>query len=267
MPVGIARVDEAAEAFTEDTLLDGRVLLRQPRKGNRAGVDGLILAASVPAAPGDHVVDFGAGSGVAGLAVAARVSDINVTGVDNDPAMVALAADNYARNGANGRAVMLDLCAGASVRKAACETTGLEAATVDRVLANPPFDLEGTVRTPPTGAREAAHVAGPDLLDTWSRAAAALLKPRGTFTLIQRAAHLEIVLAAFKDRFGDLVVRPVHPRADEPAIRVVVTGTKGRRGRLSLAPPLILHPPRTGAATEATYTVDADAVLRGMAAI
>ena len=41
----------APEDFTEDHLLDGRVALRQPRQGFRAGLDAVLLAAFIPAKP------------------------------------------------------------------------------------------------------------------------------------------------------------------------------------------------------------------------
>ena len=47
--------------ITEDTLLDGAVILRQPAKGYRAAIDPVLLAASVQAGEGEWVLDLGAG--------------------------------------------------------------------------------------------------------------------------------------------------------------------------------------------------------------
>src|SRR6478736_1511110 len=49
--------------FTEDAFLGGRLRLRQPRSGHRAGHDAMLLAAATPARSGDRVVDLGAGDG------------------------------------------------------------------------------------------------------------------------------------------------------------------------------------------------------------
>jgi tRNA1(Val) A37 N6-methylase TrmN6 len=59
--------------FTEDAFLGGQLRLRQPKSGHRAGHDAMLLAAATPARAGDRVVDFGAGVGAAGLAVARRI--------------------------------------------------------------------------------------------------------------------------------------------------------------------------------------------------
>src|SRR6202795_4248300 len=63
--------DPAGE-FTEDAFLGGRLRLRQPKSGHRAGHDAMLLAAATSARAGDRVVDFGAGVGAAGLAGAKR---------------------------------------------------------------------------------------------------------------------------------------------------------------------------------------------------
>ena len=60
---------------SEDTLLGGRVRLRQPVAGYRAAIDPVFLAAAVPAVPGDRALDVGCGAGAAALCLAIRVPD------------------------------------------------------------------------------------------------------------------------------------------------------------------------------------------------
>ena len=52
--------------LTEDALLGGRVRLLQPSRGYRVAVDAVLLAAAVDAAPGERVLDLGAGVGCGG---------------------------------------------------------------------------------------------------------------------------------------------------------------------------------------------------------
>ena len=75
---------------TEDAVLGGRLILRQPRRGHRVGHDAILLAAAVSALAGDQAVDLGAGVGAAGLALARRVEGLAVTLVEIDPALAAL---------------------------------------------------------------------------------------------------------------------------------------------------------------------------------
>jgi tRNA1(Val) A37 N6-methylase TrmN6 len=59
--------------------------------------------------------------------------------------------------------------------------------------------------------------------------------------LIARPASLEAILSALAGRFGEARIVPVHPRAEEDAIRVLVRARKGSRGGPALCPPLVLH--------------------------
>jgi tRNA1(Val) A37 N6-methylase TrmN6 len=51
----------------------------------------------------------------------------------------------------------------------------------------------------------------------------------------------------------------VHPGADRPAIRFLLSGTKGSRAPLSILPPLILNGP------DERFTPQAEALHRGEA--
>ena len=93
---------EPAEV-TEDAVLGGRLILRQPRKGHRVGHDAILLAAACSAAAREQLVELGAGVGAAGLAVARRVDDLALTMIEIDPALAALARENAERNGLAGR--------------------------------------------------------------------------------------------------------------------------------------------------------------------
>ncbi len=113
---------EAAEAAnSEDAVLGGRLVLRQPLRGHRFGHDAILLAAATAAQAGEQAVDLGAGVGAAGLALARRVEGLGVTLVEIDPALAALARDNAARNGLADRvrAVCLDVAAPAAAFAAA----------------------------------------------------------------------------------------------------------------------------------------------------
>ena len=106
-------MSEAATEVTEDAFLGGRLRLRQLKSGHRAGHDAMLLAAATPATPGNRVVDFGAGVGAAGLAVARRVATIDLVLVEVDAALAALARANAAANAIAADVVVLDIEASA----------------------------------------------------------------------------------------------------------------------------------------------------------
>jgi tRNA1(Val) A37 N6-methylase TrmN6 len=237
---------------SEDAVLGGRLILRQPRKGHRVGHDAILLAAACSAQPRERLIELGAGVGAAGLAVARRVDDLAVTLVELDPALVALARDNAKHNGVAERAhtVCLDVAAPAG----AFAKAGLPAGAADQVLMNPPFNAAHNPS--PDRSRRLAHVAAHDTLARWIEAAARLLRPAGVVTLIWRADGLAAVLDALAGNFGAVAILPVYPRPDAPAVRVIVRAVKASSTALVLLPGLIL--------TDANGrpTAEAEAVLR-----
>jgi tRNA1(Val) A37 N6-methylase TrmN6 len=223
-------------ATSEDAVLGGRLILRQPRRGHRFGHDAVLLAAAAAAQAGEHAVDLGAGVGTAGLALARRVAGLAVTLVEIDPVLANLAKLNAERNGLADRvrAVCLDVAA-PSVDFAAA---GLAAGSAHGVLMNPPFNAAGNPS--PEARRRLAHSAAHDTLRQWTRTASRLLRPNGVLTLIWRADGLGEALDILAARFGAISVLPIHPKPAAPAIRVLVRAVKASRAPLQLLPGLLL---------------------------
>ena len=224
---------------TDDAVLGGRLRLRQQRRGHRIGHDAILLAAATGARSGDHLVDLGSGVGAAGLALAIRVPATTITLVEIDPALAALAAENIARNGleARARVVELDVAAPSDAFAAARLGPG----SADRVMMNPPFNDPAQQNASPDPQRRIAHTAPRSALSDWINAASWLLHSAGTMTMIWRADGLADVLASITPAFGGIAILPVHGRAGQPAIRVIVRATKGSRAPLSLLPALMLN--------------------------
>jgi tRNA1(Val) A37 N6-methylase TrmN6 len=243
--------------LTDDAVLGGRLRLLQPQRGHRVGHDAILLAAAVKARAGEHAVDLGAGVGAAGLALALRVPGLKVTLVEIEPALASLAAENSRRNDLRERVQVVTLDVAAPARSYAA--AGLAPASTDHVLMNPPFNDPQRQQLSPDARKRIAHAAATDpaaTLGIWLRAAARLLRPAGSLTLIWRADGLADVLASCERGFGEIAVLPVHPAPAKPAIRILVRAVKGSRAPLSLAPALVLAD-ESGKPTPA-----AEAVLR-----
>jgi len=242
---------------SEDAVLGGRLLLRQPVRGHRFGHDSILLAAAVAAHSGEHAVDLGAGVGAAGLALARRIEGLAVTLIEIDPALAALARQNAKRNGlaARVRSVCLDVTAPAVTLAGA----GLEPETADHVLMNPPFNAPHNPS--PDRGRRLARTASDDTLRRWLHTTAWLLRPSGTVTLIWRADEVDDVGAALADGFGAIRLKPIHGKPNAPAIRVLARAMKGASAPLARLPGLVL------ADTDGKPTAEAEAILRQGAAL
>ena len=237
--------------LTEDGFLGGRLTIAQPARGVRSGSDAVLLAAAVPAGPGERALELGTGAGVAALCLAWRVPDLRVVGLENQAGLADLARRNAAANGLAGRvrvvtADLTDLPPGGE----------LAPGSFDHVLANPPFFVAPRQPPSPDPSRAAARAGPAGVLRAWVRAAAGLTRAGGTLTLIQRAdrwPELEGLLAGL----GRIAILPLAARPGRAVKRVLVRCRLGPAAPIRRLPPLIVH------GADGAYRPEIEAVLRG----
>lgn len=230
--------------MTDDTLLGGRVRLRQPADGYRAAIDPVLLAAACGNGA-ESALDLGCGAGAASLALLARLPTVRVTGIEIDAGLAALARDNAAANGWADRFVAI-----------AGDVAHHTDTDFDLAFCNPPY-LDAARSDPsPDPRKRRADVEGELPLAGWVAAALRALKPRGTLAFVQRADRLAGLLAALEGRAGEIVVFPLWPRAGVPAKRILVRARKGVRTPLIFAAGLVLHE------ADGRFTPQTEAILR-----
>ncbi|HGG04477.1 MAG TPA: methyltransferase domain-containing protein [Aliiroseovarius sp.] len=242
----------ARDAISVDKFLGGRLMLMQPRKGYRAGVDPVFLAASVSAHPGESVLELGCGAGAAILALGSRVADLRLVGVEKQSAYAELARRNAFDNDIDLDVFQADLNnLPPEVREE----------SFDHVIMNPPYHLRLNGSRAPDAGREASLGEDTPLVD-WIKAATKRLKPRGYLTMIQKAERLPEILASLDDRMGSVLVKPLCPREGRAAVLVLVHARKGGRGAFRLAAPLILHDGAEHVGDAESYRQEVSAILR-----
>jgi tRNA1(Val) A37 N6-methylase TrmN6 len=244
---------------TEDRVLDGRVRLRQPARGYRAGLDAALLAAACDAGDGARVIEAGCGAGAALLAAAARRPGARFTGVERDPAALALARENIGLNEMEGRVA-------AVAGDVALRFSGLGLPVFDAAMANPPFFDDPDALRGPAAERRGAWMAD-DGLEAWIGFLSKAVREGGTITVIHRADRLADILALLAPKAGSAQVRPVLPFADQPAKRVLVRAIKSGKAPMRLLPALVLHDRPNEREGGAKHTALAEAILRGEAGL
>jgi tRNA1(Val) A37 N6-methylase TrmN6 len=238
----------------ETTLLGGRVRVRQPAKGYRAGMDAALLAASVAPRAGDRLIEAGCGVGGVLLQLAARNPDLDVTGLERDAFAHQLAQHNIRDNGLDHRARAFNGDVADGFR-------ALDLPLFDWAITNPPYFDDPNALRPPSEEKRGAWIADHGL-KAWAHFLMKSVKEGGRIVMVHRADRLDDILALLAPKAGSFSIRPVHSFADEPAKRVLVQAIKTGKAPLRLLPPLILHP-RTGP----KHTTEAEAILRGEAAL
>ncbi len=238
------------DGITQGSLLDGRVRHDQFAHGHRAGLEPVLLAALVPALPGERVLEAGSGSGAGLLCLAARVPNVLGMGIEIDPALVALATANATANG----------FAGLQFVAQAIESFAREA-SFDQAFSNPPWrDADGTAS--PDAARDLARRTREGQLALWIAALARSLRHRGTLTLaVGVAAVPECMSALAASGVGGVRLLPLWPKAGQAAKLILIQARRGARTPMRLDAGLVLHTADGG------FTPEANAILRGGGAI
>jgi len=241
-------------ALTHDRFLGGRLSVAQPAKGYRAGVDPVLLAASVPAHPGQSVLELGCGAGVACLCLAARVPGLELSGVEVQADYAELARRNAARNGCAMAVHVADLRA---------LPEALRGRGFDHVMANPPYFRRETGPPAKEPGRDTAR-AGATALTDWIGVAAKRLSPRGCLSVIQDMRRLpELLTAIDTTGLGSAEVLPVSARTGRAPHLALVRARKGGRAAFRLHFPLIMHKGSHHDRDGDSYTEQLSGILRG----
>ena len=237
---------------TDDALLGGRVRLLQPRRGYRAAVDAVLLAAAVPATASQWILDVGCGVGAATFCLLARLAsagltDVRAVGLELQDSFVDLARCNAERNSFAGLF---------EARQADVATPPTDLGVFDHVLSNPPYLPAARADPSPDSSKALATVESTADLTAWIGFCLQSLRPHGTLSLVHRADRQAEIIGLLRPRATDIVVLPLLPRPGAAPKRLILRARLGIGGHVRHLPGLVLHPAGGG------YTPETEAILR-----
>lgn len=233
------------EATSDGSLLDGRLSYRQFKDGYRTGIEPVLLAAAVPARPGERVLEAGCGAGAGLMCLCARVGGLSGIGIEADPGTAALARHNWRRNGLD----RLEL------REILVDDVEDDLGQFDHAFANPPWH-RGDASASPLGRRDLAKRASSGLLELWIPTLAGRLRPGGSLTLILTAGQFAQAAGLMRGLggLGGITLLPLWPKEGQPARIVLLQGRRGSAADGVVRPGLVLHQPG-GRYTEAVERI------------
>jgi len=240
---------ENNNTYTEDALLGGRVVIRQPAQGYRVAIDPLLLSASISVEPGESILDVGAGVSAAGLCLAARVPYCRVMGIESQKDLVRLATENILLNNLRDRVEILygDLQS---------PPPRLAGGSYSQVISNPPYFESAQGRLSPFSSKSLSNHEEQLDMEKWIKFCLLMLKPMGKITFIYRADALDRLMNLFYGKVGNINIFPLWPSKEQPAKRVIIQGIKGVKGKMSLLSGMYLHN------EDGSFSKEADAILR-----
>jgi len=237
---------------TRDTILGGRLALIQPKHGYRFSVEAILLGRFVRTSRRERVLELGAGCGVISIMLASIYRPREVVAIEIQPDL----AEMIGRNAAlNDLASVRAICADLRHKKIA----GIEPASFDLVIANPPYRAISGGRENPNHSRRVARGESSATLADFVAAARRYARHGGRVAFVftaRRAAELISTMRAKK--LEPKRIRFVHPRIAMPASVMIVEARVGGGIEASIEPPLILYD-RPG-----IYTSEARAILSSL---
>lgn len=239
------------EPLTRDHFFNGKIVLNQPASGYRFSIDAVILSHLACPAPGETVLDLGAGCGVIPIMLAFRHPEIRVIGVEIQPSLCRLARQNVMDNCLADRVHMIEK----DIGKLSIADIG---GPLDRVVTNPPYRKRGSGRINADSQRALARHELKIDLDSVLRTARRMLRKAGRFSIIYPSVRsVDLVAVMRSTGIEPKYLTMIHSKPASPARLVAVTGVKGGHPGIEVGPPLVLYH------EDGTYTRAVEAMFSG----
>jgi len=208
--------------------------LYQYADGLTFGTDALLLAAYARRDPGARAIEFGGGTGIVSLLLAARNKVSSILSIEAQKEYADLIEKNARLNGLSDRVVSVfgdlrenDVCPGEGF---------------DLVVTNPPYRKDGAGLVSPSDKKNAARCEIRGDISDFCRAAGRKLRTGGRFVCVYLPERLPDLLFAMREA-GIEAKRATVVSADPSALPslVLVEGRRGAAPGMRLTRPLFLY--------------------------
>jgi tRNA1Val (adenine37-N6)-methyltransferase len=222
---------------TEDTFFNGRIKVFQHREGYRFSIDAVLLAAFSAPGTEDRIVDLGTGCGIIPLILGYRHPAVSITGIEVQPELAELAAQNVEDNGLKERITIIS----GDMRSLSIQAVS---GPVDLVISNPPYRKGRSGRVNPHPQRALARHEILATIEDVASAGARLLGIGGRFAIVYPAERITDLLTHLRSAgIEPKHIQTVHAKDHDPARLVLVSGVKGGGPGAAVHEPLVIYRP------------------------
>lgn len=215
-----------------DKLWNGFALIQDDRFF-KLGQDSMLLSAFASPPPRGRVLDLGCGNGALGVLLCARHAGIDVTGLELQPEVAALARDNVAHNALGDR---MRVVTGDWTQCARQFSPG----SFDYIVCNPPYFAPGSGYAARGAHRGAARQDTGGAAEVM-RAAAYLVKYGGRAAFVYRPERMcELIQAMRACDLEPKRLRFVHQNARAVPSAALLEARRGGAPGLQVLPPLLV---------------------------
>jgi tRNA1(Val) A37 N6-methylase TrmN6 len=223
--------------LVKEDFLRGKIKVYQYEGGYKSGVDAILLASCLSFNLKElnqkkRVLDLGCGVGVAGLALASRVDNVDVIGLEKEEVFYNLALKNAAEN------IFTSSCFKPILGDLKNHSFNEQ---FDAILTNPPYYTDGN--NPNASALKnfgniEQHTKLKDFIDF----AFKNLKNEKYLYVIQRSERLKELLDLLSEKhWGSIEIFPIYSYINKPAKRFIIKAKKLGRGQTSLNWGIVMH--------------------------
>lgn len=199
------------------------------------GMDAVLLSGIVEADNGETVVDLGTGTGILPILIEAKTNASKLYGLEIQKDSVDMARRSVEMNDLESKIEIVE----GDIKEASAI---LGKAMADIVVTNPPYMEKGTGLSNPESAKAIARHEVFCTLEDVIREAAALLKPKGKFYMINRPRRLADSIELMKKyKVEPKSIRMIYPFVDKEANLFLIEGARGMKPMLKVKEPLIVY--------------------------
>jgi len=222
--------------------LEGSIIVYQPKKGFRFGIDSILLAHFLNLKPQDLVLEVGAGSGIISLIALKRFPKAKIFALELESIFIECLKRNILENKLQEKLFII---------KGDIKTFLFKSGIFDVIFSNPPYFKSRSGRKSPY---EIENIARRDIefeLDEFLKKVSSLLKNKGKFYLVFTALRLaELIYLLKKNKLEPKLLRLVYSYPGSEAKLVLLLAIKNAKEEIRILSPLYIYNSPKGNYTE-----------------